>query len=404
MSTPTLTEPVRYGSPELEQLLDRIREGASERERERIAPYEQIEWIRQAGLGRIRIPVDQGGGGATVREFYEILIALAEADSNVAHILRVHFSFVEQQLKNPDLEARGRWFALVNDGKIFGNGISEQSGKTVGLKFTTQLTPDPSGDGYRLNGEKFYSTGSIYSDWTQIYASTPGGHLAAATIPVDRDGLTLEDDWDGFGQRLTGTGTTRLVNVHVKADEFTDFGPEDDPKPATYQHSFLQLYLQAVVAGILRSVQNDAADLVRRRKRNFQHGGGELPSQDAQVLQVVGEIAADAFAAEAIVLAAAERISAAADSVVDGLADEQLARAAQIAAAKAKVAIDRFSYATASALFDAGGASATQAVYNLDRHWRNARTASTHNPTFLKASVVGDFHVNGTPPPVNGFF
>jgi alkylation response protein AidB-like acyl-CoA dehydrogenase len=404
MSAPTITAPVRYGSPELEQLLERIREGAAERELTRTAPHEQIDWIRQAGLGRLRIPVAEGGAGASLREFFEVLIALAAADSNVAHILRVHFSFVEQQLVNPDAEQRARWLALVNEGKIFGNGISEQSGKTVGLKFTTQLTPDPSGEGYRLNGEKFYSTGSLYSDWTQIYASTPDGRLAAATVPVGRDGLTLEDDWDGFGQRLTGTGTTRLVNVQVREDEFADFGPEDQELPATYQHSFLQLYLQAVVAGILRNVQDDAAALVLRRKRNFQHGGGELPAEDAQVLQVVGEIAADAFAAEAIVLAAAERIAAAADSVVDGVADERLARAAQIAAAKAKVAIDRFSYATATAIFDAGGASSTQSIYNLDRHWRNARTASTHNPTFLKASVIGDFHVNGTPPPVNGFF
>jgi hypothetical protein len=67
------------------------------------------------------------------------------------------------------------------------------------------------------------------------------------------------------------------------------------------------------------------------------------------------------------------------------------------------VAVGRFPYQTASRLFDAGGASATQAIYNLDRHWRNARNTSTHNPTFLKASIVGDFLVNGTPPPLNGF-
>jgi hypothetical protein len=78
------------------------------------------------------------------------------------------------------------------------------------------------------------------------------------------------------------------------------------------------------------------------------------------VFQVVGEIAADAFAAEAIVLAAADKIQTAASSVTDGLPDAHLARDAQIAAAQAKVAIDRFSYQTASRLFEAGGASATQ--------------------------------------------
>ena len=224
-----------------------------------------------------------------------------------------------------------------------------------------------------------------------------------AKIPVNREGLTLKDDWDGFGQRLTGTGTTILNNVYVKSEEAADYGSPLN-QPPSYQFAFLQLYLQALTAGILRSVQEDAIALVRRRRRSFSHAAAERPTEDNQVFQVVGEIAADAFAAEAIVLAAADRIQAAADSVTDGLPNANLARDAQIAAAEAKVAVDRFSYQTASRFFDAGGASATQAIYNLDRHWRNARTVSTHNPTFLKASAVGDFLVNGTSPPLNGFF
>jgi alkylation response protein AidB-like acyl-CoA dehydrogenase len=159
-----------------------------------------------------------------------------------------------------------------------------------------------------------------------------------------------------------------------------------------------------VAAGILRAVRNDAVALVRRRKRNFSHAQAQAPSADPQVLQVVGEIAADAFAAEAIVLSAAEVIERAFHSVNDGLPDKAAAERAQIASAQAKVAIDRFAHETASRLFDAGGASATQSVYNLDRHWRNARTASTHNPTFAKATAVGDFYVNGKAPPLNGYF
>jgi alkylation response protein AidB-like acyl-CoA dehydrogenase len=403
MSTSITTAPVKPGSPELAALLARIAEGAEERERERIAPHEVIGWIKEAGLGRLRVPAQEGGAGASLREFFEVLIALAEADSNVAHILRVHFSFVEQQLQNPDPASRARWLGLVNEGAIFGNGISEQSGKQITLRFETILSRDAAGE-LRLNGEKFYSTGSLYSDWTQIFASTPQGDLAAATVPVDRAGLTLEDDWDGFGQRLTGTGTTRLENVLVQEDEVVELGSPEAEQPPSYQFAFLQLYLQAVTAGVLRSVRNDAVALVRGRRRGFGHASAELPSEDRQVLQVVGEIAADAFAAEATVLRAAEAIAVAADSVSDGPPDGHLAREAQIAAAQAKVAIDRFSYATAAHLFDAGGASATQARYNLDRHWRNARTISTHNPTFLKASVVGDYLVNGAAPPLNGLF
>jgi len=406
MATTALREHPLPGTPALARLLERVAAGAAERERALEPPFAAIDLVRQTRLGALRVPVEEGGGGATLRQLFEVLIALAEADSNVAHILRVHFSFVERLRQGFDPDHRDRWIALIVEGKIFGNGISEQNGRQVGMGgLETMLVPDPDGDGFRLDGEKFYSTGSLYSDWTQIYAMTPEGRIAAVTLPVDREGVSILDDWDGFGQRLTGTGTTRLVDVRVAPEEVVDFGLPEDLVAAPHIHgAFLQLYLQAVTAGALRAVRNDAVALVRRRRRSFSHSAAESPADDPQILQVVGEIAADAFAAEAIVLAAAERIEAAGDSIVDGAPDPELAEAAQVAAAEAKVAIDAFAPRTATRLFDVGGASATQSAANLDRHWRNIRTISTHNPTLNKASAVGDHLVNGTPPPRNGFF
>lgn len=404
VQTQAATDVVRPGTAVWSELLDRIRAGVEEREREQIAPREVIGWIKEAGLGRLRIPVEEGGAGLTVPEFFAALIDLAEADSNAAHILRTHYWFVEQHLQGIDDPAFRARLALAVDNKLVGNGFSEQSKKPVGLYFDTAFTPEADG-GYRLNGTKFYSTGSIYSNYTQIWAAAPDGRIAGAVIPVDREGVTILDDWDGFGQRLTGTGTTQLDNVRVEADEFFDLGePDGEPVPG-YQGAFLQLYLQAVTAGILRRVRNDAVELVKKRARNYSHANvPQSPAEDPQVLQVIGEISADAFAAKAIVLKAAEAIQSAADSVVDGVPTEAAAEAAQLAAAQAKVAVDRFSYATAAKLFDVGGTSATQAAYNLDRHWRNVRTISTHNPTFLKATAVGANVVHGTAFPANAYF
>jgi alkylation response protein AidB-like acyl-CoA dehydrogenase len=402
-TTKTAARPVvRPGTPEWTSLLERISEGASERERTLTAPHDVIGWLREAGVGRLRLPVEDGGGGLSVPELFAALIDLAEADSNVPHILRTHFWFTEQHLQSSHDPAFKARLQLALDDKFVGNGFSEQSKNPVGLYFDTAFTVD--GDGYRLNGTKYYSTGSIYADYTQIWAAAPGGRIAGAVIPVDREGVSILDDWDGFGQRLTGTGTTVLDNVRVEPEEFFDLGePDGDPVPG-YQGAFLQLFLQAVTAGILRSVRNDAVALLKRRARNYSHGGAPGPAQDRQVLQVVGEISADVFAAEAIVLKAAEAIQAAVDSVVDGVPTAEAADAAQLAAAQAKIAIDRFSYATAARLFDVGGTSATQAAHNLDRHWRNVRTISTHNPTFLKASAVGDHLVNGAGFPANAYF
>ena len=50
-------------------------------------------------------------------------------------------------------------------------------------------------------------------------------------------------------------------------------------------------------------------------------------------------------------------------------------------------------------IFDALGASSTAKNLGLDRYWRNARTIATHNPRVYRDRIVGDFAVNGTPPP-----
>ncbi len=401
-SPTTTTTPVRPGSPAWRALLDGIAEGAADRERDREALHGVIGRLKDAGVGRLRLPEADGGAGLTIPEFFAALVDLAEADSNAAHALRTHFWFVEQQLQQADPQARARGIAIIGSGALVGNGFSEQTRKPVGLHFETAFTPD--GDGYRLNGTKFYSTGTIYSDLTQIWAAAPDGRIAGAVIPVDRDGVTILDDWDGFGQRLTGTGTTHLRNVRVEPEEFFDLGDPDDQTTPGYQGAFLQLYLQGVTAGILRSVRNDAVDWVRRRARNFSHAATESAARDRQVLQVVGEISADVFAAEAIVQRAAEAIQRAADSAVDGVPTAEAATEAQRAAAEAKIAVDRFAPTTAGRLFDVGGASATQSVHNLDRHWRNVRTVSTHNPVFLKASAVGGHLVAGEDFPANAYF
>src|ERR1700761_6508797 len=157
MATTALREHPLPGTPALERLLAQVAEGAAERERAQEAPFAAIALVKESRLGALRVPAAEGGGGASLRQLFEVLMALAEADSNVAHILRVHFAFVERVRAGYDPEHRGNWIALINAGRIFGNATSEQNARQVGMKgFETTLTPDPSNHGYRLRGEKFY--------------------------------------------------------------------------------------------------------------------------------------------------------------------------------------------------------------------------------------------------------
>lgn len=395
MPNQTFTAPVKVNSPEFDFLIAAIAKDAEERRQTGGGhPYYAIDLIRKSRLGALRLPVELGGGGASIHDLFKAVIRLAEADPDAAHSLRFHFFFVEQILRNPAKEVRDTWLARFAEGAIVGNAFTEISSQNAGnLVFETTLSPD--GDGYRLNGTKYYSTGTLYADWTYVKASTPDGSPVDVVIPTDREGVIIEDDWDGIGQRWTGSGTTRLNNVYVYSNEIVDSSVDEVPF-----NSFLQLYLQALMAGILHNVVSDASALVHRRSRTFSYAVADTPPADPLLQQIIGQISSSAFAAKAIVLAAADALDTAVNSAVNGVIDFTLSHNASLRAAQAKVVVDDLALKTATQLFEVGGASASKQSANLDRHWRNIRTLASHNPTVYKARAIGNYVINGTELPL----
>ncbi|MGY3605342.1 MULTISPECIES: acyl-CoA dehydrogenase family protein [unclassified Bradyrhizobium] len=391
-------------SPDVEALLKHIAEGASERERDRVLPFQEIDLIRKARLGALRLPTAAGGAGSTIRELFEVVIRLGEADANVAHILRNHFSVVERLVRTPKDEQSREWQKAVAGGAIIGLATTELESPKVGdITPSTTLTPDENGE-FLLNGTKYYSTGTLYSDYVLVRAADPSGATGATIIPVKREGVELIDDWDGLGQRLTATGTTHFRNVKVKRQEVV-FDAPDIGYGVPYSNTFAQLFLTAIVAGIARSSLREAAALVRSRKRTFYYAPSQIPTDDPLLQQTVGQIASGAFAAETVVLAAADALDVATDAFDAGAANAvEAAHNAALLSAKAKIVADEFAIRAGSLLFDVGGASATKKLTNFDRHWRNARTLSSHNPTTFKARSIGQYEISGTPLPAKGFF
>lgn len=396
-TTPKFTAPVKIDSPEFELLITEIARDAEERRNagSEARPFYAIHLIKQSRLGALQLPVELGGSNVSIRDLFRVVIRLAEADPDVAHILRAHYGYVEQYIyETTNEERRNTWLARVAEGAIIGNAFTEISSRNVGnLVFETTLSPE--GDGYRLNGTKYFSTGTLYSDYVVVMASTSDGLPVTAIIPTDREGVVIEDDWDGIGQRLTGSGTTRLNNVLVSSEEVIKLRGDKTPF-----NSFPQLYLHAVVVGILRNVVTDALALVKGRSRTFSFAAAETPREDPQLQQVIGQISSIAYAAEATLLATADALDIAVNAAVDGVIDYSLSHNASLKTSQTKVIIDELALKSASLLFEVGGASATKQSAHLDRHWRNIRTLASHNPTVYKARVIGDYVVNGTELPL----
>src|SRR5882757_4318470 len=230
--TESHTESLTYGSDRLARLIAAIGEGALERERTGERPFAAIDLVRRERLGALRVPREDGGGGASLRELFAVVIALATVDVNVAHILRGHFAHVEERLRL-DADQRRRVTDLALRGAIVGNASTEL-GSTPAGAFTWKTSLVRDGDGFRLNGTKYFTTGTLYADYAEVLASDPDGATVIALVPTDRDGVTVLDDWDGMGQRATGTGTAIFENVTVTQEETLQFAPPDtgsEPPP-----------------------------------------------------------------------------------------------------------------------------------------------------------------------------
>ena len=374
-------------------LFDRIAEGTVERERSRTLPHEAITWLKEAGFGTVRIPKELGGWGASLPQLFQLLTELAEADSNLPQALRAHFAFVEDRLNQPASEERDRWFRRFIDGELVGSGWTEIGTVKLG-DVITRVTPAE--NGWTLSGEKFYSTGTLFADWIDVYVRRNDNQGdVIALVSTHQPGVSRDDDWDGFGQRLTGSGTTRFDNAHVEQEHVFDFATRFRYQTAFYQHVLL-----ATLAGIGRAVARDGAKAVAARNRIYSHSNGAASRDDAQVLQVIGEITSLAFAVEATVIRAAHSLQSAYEAHLSSDEAQLLAvnALAEAEAGQAQVIASELVPRAATELFNALGASDTRISKALDRHWRNARTVSSHNPVIYKARDIGNWKVNGTPP------
>jgi alkylation response protein AidB-like acyl-CoA dehydrogenase len=375
-------------------IFERIRERAVARELNHELLFPEIEWLREAGFPKLRLPVDNGGSGASLPELFGALTELGAADPNVVNALRSHLGFCEEVLGAAAGPWRETWLDRLGNGAITGSGFSETGEGALGALSTRLVGQHGS---WRLDGEKYYTSGSLYADWINLSASDEANRVLGIMVPTKAQGVEIVDDWDGFGQQLSASGTARFRDVRIEAAWI---------KPTAsrfrYAAGWFQLVHLASLAGIGRTASIEVAEAVARRTRIY---GGRTNvsrvSEDPQILEVVGRVRGAAYVSGAAVLKSAEALQRAADAQA-GNDDDALTRAVTLAdvevSQSVKIVTDLILTATTE-LFDALGSSAARRSAGLDRHWRNARTISSHNPRVYHDRIVGDFAVNGKAPP-----
>ncbi|ONM48483.1 SfnB family sulfur acquisition oxidoreductase [Nocardia donostiensis] len=374
--------------------------GAAHRDRERELPFAEMDRLAASGLLAITVPAVLGGADLPPSELAEVVRVLAVADPNIAQIPHSHFVYVNLlKLAGSDSQQH-RYLGQVLSGARIANAQSERGGATV-TDIATTVRPIDTGTRFRIDGVKYYCTGSLFADLLAVLTRlddpdersglVSGQYIAY--LPADTPGVEIVDDWDGIGQRTTSSGTVVFDSVVVDRDQLVHRSAAVDA-PTAYG-AFAQLLHAAIDAGIARGALNAAAEFVRTKSRPWFEAEVARAVDDPLVIQRVGELAVSVSAAEAALLAAGAAVDTARNA-------PDRVGAASIAVATAKVLADRAATEVSSALFEVSGTRSAAAGLNLHHFWRNARTHTLHDPVRWKYQHIGRSLVHGTPPPLHG--
>ncbi len=382
-------------------LASAVAAGAGDRDAVRVHPHDEVAALSASGLLAITVPAAFGGADVTPTTLARVVALLAAADPSLAQIPQSHFTFLEALRRNGSAALSSRVWPRILDGARLANAQTERAGKTVTDDATTlRTTPG----GFLLSGVKYYCTGALHADILAVRAVDVTGRKVVAYVAADAPGITIVDDWDGFGQRTTGSGTVGFDRVAVREDQVLDFTALLE-KPGTYG-ARAQLIHAAIDVGIARGALDAIVPAVNGARPWFE-SAGPTAADDPYLIAQAGDLELAVRSAESLLLTAAQRIedadrestadptSRTSSSVRDRIAEASLATAA------AKVAAGRAARRAGSELFDFGGTRSASERANLSRFWRDARTHTLHDPERWKLHHLGRWALGRHQPPTH---
>jgi alkylation response protein AidB-like acyl-CoA dehydrogenase len=355
---------------------------AAERDALGGTPKAERDALRASGLLAMSIPSALGGLGANWRDTLDVVRTLGRADSSLGHVFGFHhlmlatvrlFGAPSQWRSWFEQTARHHWF--------WGNALNPLDERAVSHSFA---------DWREFSGQKSFCSGALDSEMLIASArDAASGALLVAAVPTGRTGISVAQDWNNIGQRQTDSGTVTLEKVRVEHHEIlADPGPLSTPF-ACLRPLLAQLVLANIYLGIGESAFNDARHYTLHEARPWHTSGVHSTSDDPYILGQYGEFWAGLEAARVLTDRAAERFDAAWIRE-DALTDAERGEVA-LAVATAKIAATEIGLTICTRMFEVAGARATHGALRLDRHWRNLRTHTLHDPLAYKLREIGEW-------------
>ncbi|HET9355590.1 MAG TPA: acyl-CoA dehydrogenase family protein [Sphingomicrobium sp.] len=267
---------------DLGEMADTIRETTARFARERIQPIAAeidendrfpIElWPQMGALGLHGITVEEEWGGLGLG-YVEHVVAqeeVARASASVGLSYGAHSNLCVNQIRRwANDEQKRKYLPGLIDGSQVGALAMSEAGAgsdVVGMK----LKAEKSGNGYRLNGTKFWITNGEYADVLVVYAKTTpeAGSKGITTFLVEKgmEGFSIGQKVDKCGMR--GSPTSELVfdDCFVPAENI--MGPENGGVAVLMSGlDYERTVLAGIQLGIMQACLDTVIPYVRERKQ-----------------------------------------------------------------------------------------------------------------------------------------
>lgn len=351
-------------------------------------PQKAMEAIIAAGLVGLAVPEAAGGHGAgyggDVTLLPLVLMELAAWCSSASQVFALHNTGVQLVHALGSRKQQHFFFReVIYKNQLFASFGSEANADRYKLSSELSATEG----GYFLQGNKIFATGSPASKWA-IWRSNlseeegSGSQEERFRMPIvdlEAPGITINDNWDGIGQRGTGSGTVEALKVFVPYEQVIG-NPTAYSRVQPFFNTQFHIHFAAQYVGIADGAMREAIQYLKEKSRSISSG---IPVVEDSLIKVrLGEMDAKLESARQLVLRAA-RLLHAAQTVPD------LYPSAAIAGSQAKVIATSVSLEITSDVFQLMGARAAARKYGFDRYWRNARTLTLHDPVDKQSEWLG---------------
>ncbi len=371
------------------QLAAELAATAAQRDRQGGHAAAQRQRIRDSGLLGLTVPAEYGGPGASWSTFYRVLLTLAEADSALAHVWAFHHLQLASIRLFGSAEQRERLLSqTLTQGWFWGNALNPLDTRTRAVRVD---------GGFVFDGRKSYSSGSVGSD-RLLFSGWDGasGSTVIATVDTRHPGVSVQADWDAFGQRQTDSGTVVFEQVRVDDADILQPPGAVPTVRATLRTLVSQLILTHLFLGMAQGALANARRLLLERDRPPLFSSAERAADDPFVQQRVARLWLLIKPAQLQAAHAVQALDQAWDQG-DALTADGRGRLA-IEVIEARALAHQAALEVSSDIFELTGGRGTGAGLALDRFWRNARVHTLHDPIDYKHRDLGRYLIDGVVP------